>query len=176
MTPDYYQYFETVAENHKQIGHKQLDGNGEPEDHFARVDMGELENDLVVKLKTPLLAVVSPTIEASGNHSNPRWDVIGRVLILDHLQDQMDFAKVLELEEKCRQIAEDVAAKMMKDRKLWDEGNTQFVLPGLDETSFNIRFLHYEWRPMVGVMMSFNWNQPRERFDISKWNNEQDYR
>lgn len=176
MNPEYNEYFETVARNHKQIGHtyNAVDDTGEK--HFTHVELGELENDVVVQLKTPLLAITSPIYKGSGNHANLRWDVTGAVLILDKLDDENDFAKAQELIKKCRLIAESIEAKMIKDRKDWDQNQLQHVLPGLEENAFEIRPLHYEWRPMVGVMMTFGWNVPRARFNAALWNNENEHR
>ena len=169
MNPEYSEYFETVARNHKGIGHT------DQEKHFTHVEMGELENDLVARLKPVILAITAPSYQASGNHANLRWTVSGGLFLLDKLEDQNNFDKAQELITGCRDIAEDIQAKMIKDRKDWDAANKRHVLPGLEENSFQIRPLHFEWRPMVGVMMSFSWNHPRARFDLSKWNNETDY-
>ncbi len=170
MNPEYNEYFEQVARNHKLIGHS------DEEQHFVHVEMGELENDLVTRLKTPVLAITSPTYQGAGQHANLRWRVTGGLFILERLKDQNDFKTGQALIQSSRIIAEQIASKMVKDRKLWIDADVQHVLPGLDEGSFEIRPLHFEWRPMVGVMMTFNYNLPRDRFDVNDWNNEIDYR
>ncbi len=170
MNPEYSPYFKSIATNHKLIGHT------DEEPHFTHVEMGELDSSVVVTLKPIILAITSPRYQATANHANLRWELSGSLFILDKLDDQYDFAEAQQLIEKCRGIAEDIQAKMIKDRKDWNAAAKQHVLPGLDENGFMIAPLHYEWRPMLGVMMTFKWNVPRAPFDTAKWNNETPHR
>lgn len=165
----YYEYMESIARNHKEIGHT------DAEPHYAHIEIGELDNLTTKQMSFAALAAMSPTYQMQGNHSNLRWEVQAGVFVIDKVERSGYFEVWKQTQEKCRRIADEIRAKMVKDRKLYELNNQAFALPGLDETSFQIRSLAMEYDPMAGVMLTFRYNEPAERFDLSKWNNETDY-
>lgn len=170
MDVDYYNYFLSIAENHQQLRHSPS------ESHFSEMEFGQLENDLHRKLHTPLLALGPENYESSGNHVNARWQVRGNLFILEKVKDTEDFAALRAAKVKCRKIAEDIWAKMMKDRKASELNGSGFALPGLSTEGTVIKYLSLEYAPLTGVWMSFSYNHRQDGFSTDTWTNDTDYR
>jgi hypothetical protein len=168
---EYIDYFRVVAQNHKLIKHSTQTKR------FVRVNLFELDNSLSVSMNYPLLALEKPYFQSGGDsRANMRWNKVGALLIMDKVGDKGNFDAQHLAENKCVEIAMDIAAKMEKDARLYVNANKDFFLSGLDHDSFTIEVLPAPLHGFLyGCRLSFRWNDPAPRFDISKWDNETDY-
>ena len=168
---EYINYFRAVAENHKLIKHSAQTKR------FVRVNIFELDNSLSVTMNYPLIALEKPYFQSGGDsRANMRWNKVGALLIMDKVGDKANFDAQHLAENKCVDIAQDIVAKMEKDARLYNAGQKDFVLPGLDHDSFTIEVIPAPLHGMLyGCRLSFRWNDPAPRFDIAKWDNETDY-
>lgn len=169
MSPEYYNYFEEVAAHHKDILHRP--------DHiaFAHKEVGELEGLSRSQMKYPGLVVFTPSYTSHGAEANQRWRVTGGLAVIDRVERTTDYRDWITRMNAMVEICMEIRAKMEKDRKLYDLGQQQFALPGLDQSAWDIRPLHREWAPLTGGLLKFSYNVPARFFDVSRWQNEQDY-
>ncbi len=164
---DYLDYFTEIATNHKLIGHT------EQMRHVFRVDVHELSTSLRSGVHWPLLGIETPILSSMGNsYANPRWVYNGAILILEKASDKYYTTQVTLTDDKTLGIAKDIVAKMIKDRKDWDSTQKAFVLQGLELGSFDLETVPLGFGDFKGWRLSFQFNEPMPRFDISKWNNE----
>lgn len=170
MTPEYHDYFETVAQNHKLIAHDPADRIA-----FAHKEIGELEGLSRAKMHYPALILFTPSYHSYGTEANQRWRVMGGIAVVDRVERDPSYRVWIETMNAMIDICQDIRAKMEKDRKLYDVSNKQFALPGLEQDAWDIRPLHKDWEPLTGGLMKFAYNLPARHFDLSRWNNEQDY-
>lgn len=169
--PEYISYFETVAKNHKQIKHSAT------VKRFYRVNIYDLENSIQTNANFPGLALEKPTWRMTGEgYANKRWSLHGGLLILLVVADQQNALAQDAAEETARQICDDIRAKMIKDRKLYDAGNLDYTIPGLEHDSFSIELIPSPIHGyLYGARLTWVMNEPAAQFDVSKWDDEVDY-
>jgi len=166
----YRAYFLAVAENHKQIKHTPA------EKRFFGINIFELEDSLKGKANFPFLGLERPQWYSGGQgYANIRFNMQGALMIVDKVK-QRDFADYDRVMQNCVEIATDIMTKMIKDARLYDDGELDFTLPGLKHDGFRIEPMP---EPMHGFMygcrLSWQWDVPVDYFDITKWDNEVDY-
>lgn len=137
------------------------------------MEMEFLANAIPRNLHWPLLGVEPPFLASKvKNPSNGRWSWTGAIWVLDQIKDHHSESEVLQVQNKCLAIADDIRTKMENDRKKFNLGQSAFVLPGLDFDSFDIDFLPLQFSQFGGVRMTFEWNTPQKKFNADAWNNE----
>lgn len=164
-------YFEAVATNHKQILHSAQNKR------FFGIDLSDLVNSLKHIGATPCLALERPFYSTGGQYANVRLIKNAAIMIFDRYTDPLDYARIETVYNTCYQIAEDVIAKMIKDAKVYDETAADYLLPGLNPSTFSIEPipLGYADGGLTGVRLSWQFSAGLERFDADKWNDEDDY-
>lgn len=165
-------YFEAIAINHKAIGH-----NPPENKRFFGIDLSDLTNSLKDVGQTPCIGLERPFYGTRGAYANVRLQKTGALMVFTRSNDAFDFAAMEAAYNLAYQIAEDIAAKMIKDAKLYDLGEADYTLPGLDPASFSLEPMPpgYADGGILGVRLSFSFNEPLDLFDTEKWNNESDY-
>jgi hypothetical protein len=168
---EYIDYFRVVAQNHKLIKHSTQNKR------FVQVNIFELDNSLSLSMNYPLLALEKPSLQSGGDSRvNIRWNWAGALLVMDKVSDKANFEAQHLAENKCVEIAMDIAAKMEKDARLYVNPSKDFFLSGLYHDSFLIEIIPAPLHGFLyGCRLSFRWSVPAARFEISRWDNEIDY-
>lgn len=166
----YKDYFQAIAENHKQVKHSASNKR------FFGINIFELEDSLQGKANFPFIGLERPNLNAEGrSFANLRWQHTGAILIVDKVS-QRDPSSHDAVIQKCSEIAKDIVAKMVKDAKVYSDQDKDYVLPDLQHQSFNIEAMPAPLHGfMLGVRLSFAWGEGMEFFDVSKWDDEADY-
>jgi hypothetical protein len=164
-------YFEAVAENHKQIKHSNS------AKRFFGIDLSDLINSLKDIGSTPCIGLERPFYSTGGQHANVRLIKNGAIMIFDRYNDPTDFALIEGAYDKCYTIAQDIIAKMIKDAKSYDEDAEDYILPGLNPSTFSVEPMPLGFGDggLTGVRLSFQFDEAQELFDVTKWDDEDDF-
>jgi hypothetical protein len=168
----YIAYFRQIAINHKLIGH-----NPPANKRFFGIDLADLVNSLKNIGETPCLGLEKPYYNTRGSFVNTRQEKTGAIMIFARENDPYNFAGIEAAYNQCYQIAEDVEAKIIKDAKLYDQGKLDYTIPGLDPGRFTIEAMPmgYADGGILGVRLTFVFNEALPLFDADKWNNENNF-
>jgi hypothetical protein len=166
----YLDYFEQVAIKHKQILHSAQ------EKRFYPIDLADLTQSLKSFGATPCIGLERPFYSTRGGHANVRLEKTGALMVFDRCSDPFDYAGMEAAYNTCYQIAEDIIAKMIKDAKVYDEDAHDYLLPGLNASTFSIEPMPPAVADggLYGVRLSFQFNEGQDLFDVEKWNDEED--
>lgn len=168
----YVAYFEQVARKHKLIGH-----NPPENKRFFGIDLSDLSNSLKDVGETPCIGLERPFYNTSGQHANVRIRKTGALMVFGRNNDPFDFIGLEYAFNGCYQIAEDIVAKMIKDAQVYDDAAKDYLLPGLNADNFSIEPMPpgYADGGIVGVRLSFTFDEGADLFSTDKWHNETDY-
>lgn len=169
---EYYNYFETVAINHKQLLHDP----GAKRYTFFSIDMVDFISDFRNKVQQTALYLETYEFSASDQKSdNIRKEMRGAFLILKGTKpgDKTERNSILEETES---VAIDVISKMINDaKKKAQDPSYNFPIKGFDVNNCQWQKIGPEWTTHYGWRVEFTFNQtfPNGLFlDESKWNNE----
>jgi hypothetical protein len=163
-------YFEKAAEHHLKVQHTQSSPR------FFALDLMQITEALQHQDAMPAIGLERPYINGRGNHANIRLNKMCALMVFDRCYDPRDNTEVELAYQNCYEIAKDLMAKMLKDAKLYDQDLEDYVLPGLDPQSFNMETMPQGIvadSTVVGVRLSFVFDEPLELFDPEKWSDEE---
>lgn len=159
-TSAYISYFQTAAENHKQIKHSAT------EKHFFRLNIEELITGLRSEMNYPCLVLESHEGTLSDAKSdNVRDNLTGAFMILENV-DTGDFDDETTKLDKCQKIGFDIISKMWKDRKIR-------YLSGFDPESVTYQKVDFKTNHASGYRFTFVINDLAAiQFNPNNWDNE----
>ncbi len=145
MTFDFYvQYFKTIAETHKDIGHT------DQEKHFYRLNISEVQNTLrsIVPGKVFMLESYEGQL-IDQRSDNVRDEQLCAFMILGHVPPG-DFDQENIILGECKRIGFEVISKLYKDKKDnvaelrgFDIGSVHYMKVGpIFDNYFGYRFTH----------------------------------
>ena len=158
-------YFQTTATNHKQLK------------EFTWYTLEELTDRIHQDLQFPCLGLEEPLANTGGQgYANIRFNQNSAFMVFAKVDDSGDHDQIRTQKDLCASISKDVITKMIKDRKRWDAGEKDFVLPGLDHDGFTLEFMPQLLHGfIVGCRVTFRINEPMEEFTLDHWDNEMDF-
>jgi hypothetical protein len=106
-------YFESIATNHKSIGHKAS------EKHFFRMEIDEVLAGINRSdVNYPLLILEGYSFSFTDNHSdNLLKNRSGAFILLDHLSDQSDMDTMHEKWDQLEEIGTEILVKIKSDKR-----------------------------------------------------------
>jgi hypothetical protein len=155
-------YFEMLASNHKSILHT------DNERHFFRFEIDEVLAGINrTDVNYPMLILEGYSYDYTDNRSdNVLKNRQGAFVLLDHIPDSSDFAKIHDTWDALEVIGDDIFAKIKADKR----DNAAPVVRNFDFSSVNANLIMNEIGSTAGIRFTFTITSPATTdIDPDKW-------
>ena len=155
-------YFETLARQHKSIGHT------DAEKHFFRMELDEVLGGLNRSdVAFPFLALEGYDFGFTDNRSDNVLKNRGcGFMVVDHLVDKSDFDRLHQIWDEMEEIGTDILVRMKRDKRNADVP----VIREFNFESVEARLIHNEMNGNVGIRFTFSMSSPVDGdVDPEKW-------
>lgn len=155
-------YFETLARQHKSIGHS------DSEKHFFRMELDEVLGGVNrTDVAFPFLALEGYDFGFKDNRSDNVLKNRGcGFMLIDQLPDRSDFNRMHEIWDEMEEIGTDILVRMKHDKRNADVP----VIRDFNFESVEARLIMNEMNGMVGIRFTFDMSSPVDTdVDTDKW-------
>lgn len=155
-------YFETIARQHKSIAHSAT------EKHFFRMELDEVLGGIKrTDVNYPMLVLEGYSFDFTDNNSdNLLKNRQGGFMLIDHLSDRSNFARMHEIWDEMEEIGTEILARIKTDKRNRDVPVVQIF----NFQNVNASLIYNEFNGNVGIRFTYTISSPTpNETDITRW-------